>query len=104
MVGLLLGSSSNGEWVRIVSTPLVDATGTVLSDIFDVEATGTAFVCFEIDAEAAGSPIASLACSDVDCDVEAVVTIGGGKRAEIDEYCDMSENDASISNCMFRSN
>lgn len=48
----------------------------------------------------------ALGCSGVGCDVVAVGAGagGGGKRAEIVEYCDMSENEASISNWMFRSN
>lgn len=103
VLGLLL-SSSSGEWPRIGSMPLVDAIGDVLSESFDVEAAGAASVCFEIEEEASGSLTVALDCSGVGCDVVAVGAGGGGKRAKIVEYCDMSENEASISNCMFRSN
>lgn len=93
-----MSSSSDGELVRIGSTPLVDATGAVFSLIFAVEVDGWASVGFEIGDVAAGSPPAGLDCCGVLCDVVAVGTTGGGKRAEIVEYCDMSDNEASISN------
>lgn len=107
MLGFSLLSGS-GEWLSIDSTPLVDAIGNVSSETFAVEAVGVASVGFEIDGATTGSLTVALGWSDVVCDGvvvgAAVGTTGGGKRAEIVEYCDMSENDASMSNCMFRSN